>query len=90
MQVPTITSHILDTSRGAPALGLRVILEHRNGDGGELEHHSCLRLSESFSDSDGRCPNLLSSVPVFNQYVLLLYIIFMVFSRFRCRLAFTE
>ncbi len=43
-----ITTHILDTSRGEPAGGVRLLLEMRSGDG------KWARVAEASSGSDGR------------------------------------
>jgi 5-hydroxyisourate hydrolase len=47
-----ITTHILDTSRGCPAPGVLVVLEHERG-GGWLE------LGRGTTDADGRAKGLL-------------------------------
>ena len=43
----TLSTHVLDTSLGRPAAGVRVVLE---GDGGQL--------AEAVTDSDGRAADL--------------------------------
>jgi 5-hydroxyisourate hydrolase len=47
-----ITTHILDTSRGRPAGGVRVVLEVQAGEGWQL-------LGQGRTDADGRLKNLL-------------------------------
>ena len=49
----TISTHVLDTSLGAPATGVRVVLERINGDG----QPSPVAVGET--DSDGRLRDLL-------------------------------
>jgi 5-hydroxyisourate hydrolase len=47
-----ITTHVLDTSRGRPAIGVPVLLEIREGEGwGEIGH--------ALTDGDGRVRDLL-------------------------------
>ena len=48
-----ITTHILDTSRGLPASGVLVVLEHRD-EGGSHEE-----LGRGVTDADGRLKTLL-------------------------------
>ena len=47
-----ITTHILDTSRGRPAGGVRVVLEVQTGDGWDT-------LGQGSTDADGRLRELL-------------------------------
>jgi 5-hydroxyisourate hydrolase len=47
-----ITTHVLDTARGAPARGVPVRLERAQGDGWEL-------VGEGETDLDGRCKTLI-------------------------------
>ena len=49
-----ITTHVLDTSRGQPARGLRVTLARQ--DGGQW-----IALGDGVTDQDGRVSNLLAS-----------------------------
>lgn len=53
MKKSPITTHILDTSSGAPAQGVRVELFQRNGDAKE-------RIGEGVTDADGRVSDLLA------------------------------
>ena len=46
-----ITTHVLDTSRGRPAAGMRVELHRRYGEG-------WTPVGESHTDANGRCQNL--------------------------------
>lgn len=48
-----ITTHVLDTARGAPAAGVRIFLEQRAADG------SFLRVGHGETDADGRLRTLL-------------------------------
>ncbi|MBA3886347.1 MAG: hydroxyisourate hydrolase [Acidobacteria bacterium] len=48
-----ITTHVLDTSRGRPAPGVHVVLEHQQP-GGEW-----IRAGDGHTDADGRLRNLL-------------------------------
>ena len=47
-----ITTHVLDTSRGAPAAGLAVTLERRQGGAWQ-------RVNSAETSADGRTPDLL-------------------------------
>jgi 5-hydroxyisourate hydrolase len=49
----SVTTHVLDTSAGHPAAGVRVTLEARDGDDGWR------RLGEGTTDADGRLSGLL-------------------------------
>jgi 5-hydroxyisourate hydrolase len=49
---PTISTHVLDNERGQPAVGVRVVLERRDGD-----HH--IWLADAQTDTDGRIGSLL-------------------------------
>ena len=55
-----ITTHVLDTSRGAPASGIRVRLEM-------LEHGAWRELGSGNTDSDGRLKTLLPAGTVLSQ-----------------------
>ena len=46
-----ITTHVLDTARGRPAAGMRVVLEVRDGDGWAA-------VGGGVTDADGRVPGL--------------------------------
>ena len=50
---PTISTHVLDTERGAPAVGIRVTLYRLADDGRPL------RLTQALTDDDGRVRDLL-------------------------------
>ena len=50
-----ITSHVLDTSRGAPAAGISVILEIHTSDSGE---ENWTKVGGGTTNSDGRVPDL--------------------------------
>lgn len=52
-QVPTISTHVLDTERGAPAPGVHVTLYRLADDGRPL------RLTQALTDLDGRVRDLL-------------------------------
>lgn len=51
-----ITTHILDTVSGKPAAGIRLRLEKRDG-------NQWIAISESATDSDGRCRDLGDNAP---------------------------
>lgn len=48
-----LTTHVLDTARGKPAVGVPVVLERQRDDGSFTE------LAHSVTNGDGRCPGLL-------------------------------
>ncbi len=52
-QVPTISTHVLDTERGAPAVGVHVTLYRLADDGRPL------RMTQALTDADGRVRDLL-------------------------------
>ena len=52
-RVPTISSHVLDTSRGEPAAGLAVTISRVGAGGTETE------LATAMTDADGRIADLL-------------------------------
>ena len=53
-QRPTISTHVLDTERGVPAVGVRVTLLRLGvGDGGPI------RMTQALTDGDGRVRDLL-------------------------------
>lgn len=58
-----ITTHVLDTARGAPAAGVPIVLEQRASDGGFL------RIGHGETDADGRLRTLLASVAHFTAGV---------------------
>jgi 5-hydroxyisourate hydrolase-like protein (transthyretin family) len=49
----SITTHVLDTARGRPAAGMRVVLEARTGDGWTA-------VGGGVTDADGRVPGLVA------------------------------
>jgi 5-hydroxyisourate hydrolase len=51
--VPTISTHVLDTERGAPAVGVHVTLYRLADDGRPL------RITQALTDADGRVRDLL-------------------------------
>ena len=57
-----ISTHILDTTRGRPATGITVALEHHATDG------SWRRVSEGVTNEDGRVKPLLESIPGVGTY----------------------
>jgi len=59
---PTISTHVLDTERGAPAAGVPVTLYRLSDDGRPL------RLTQALTDSDGRVRDLLERPLVIGQY----------------------
>ena len=61
---PTISTHVLDTERGAPAPGVRVTLSRLDvGD-------SPIRMTQALTDGDGRVRDLLERPLVAGQYRL--------------------
>jgi len=56
-----ITSHVLDTSRGAPAANIEVTLEIRNGD-------EWASVGGGTTNDDGRVPDLMTSELVAGHY----------------------
>lgn len=48
-----ITTHVLDTAKGKPGEGIKIVLEKRNGDNYD-------KIGEGVTNSDGRLPGLLS------------------------------
>ncbi len=58
---PTISTHVLDNERGQPAVGVRVTLERRDGDG-------FVALTEATTNADGRVPDLLGRLLVAGVY----------------------
>jgi len=52
-RAPTISSHVLDTSRGAPVAGLSIMVSRVGADGSET------RLATVRTDADGRIADLL-------------------------------
>lgn len=48
-----VTTHVLDTARGIPARGIRVLLDREEQDG------TWIRLGEGLTNEDGRVTNLL-------------------------------
>jgi len=61
---PTISTHVLDTERGAPAVGIAVTLYRLSDDGRPL------RLTQALTDADGRVRDLLERPLVVGQYRL--------------------
>ena len=61
---PTISTHVLDTERGAPAVGIAVTLYRLSDDGRPL------RLTQALTDSDGRVRDLLERPIVAGGYRL--------------------
>jgi 5-hydroxyisourate hydrolase len=62
--VPTISTHVLDIERGAPAAGIAVTLYRLSDDGRPL------RLTQALTDADGRVRDLLERPIVAGQYRL--------------------
>jgi 5-hydroxyisourate hydrolase len=48
-----VTTHVLDTSRGRPAIGVEVILQIRSG-------HEWKQLGAGMTDTSGRCNTLMA------------------------------
>lgn len=62
--VPTISTHVLDTERGLPAVGVHVTLYRLAEDGRPL------RLSQALTDDGGRVPDLLGRPLLAGDYRL--------------------
>ena len=58
-----ITTHVLDTARGCPAAGVRVLLERAVGSGWHP-------VGRATTDADGRARDLLTSAPEDGHYRL--------------------
>ena len=61
---PTISTHVLDTEHGAPAVGVHVTLYRLSDDGRQL------RLTQALTDDDGRVRDLLERPLVAGGYRL--------------------
>jgi 5-hydroxyisourate hydrolase len=61
---PTISTHVLDAERGAPAAGVHVTLFRLGGDGGPI------RVTQALTDDDGRVRDLLERPLVAGDYRL--------------------
>lgn len=61
---PTISTHVLDTERGAPAVGVHVTLYRLSDDGRPL------RLTQALTDDNGRVRDLLERPLVVGEYRL--------------------
>jgi 5-hydroxyisourate hydrolase len=62
--VPTISTHVLDTELGKPAVGVHVTLSRLSDDGRPL------RLTQALTDGDGRVRDLLERPLVVGDYRL--------------------
>jgi 5-hydroxyisourate hydrolase len=62
--VPTISTHVLDTELGSPAVGVHVTLYRLSDDGRPL------RLTQALTDRDGRVRDLLERPLVVGDYRL--------------------
>ena len=56
----TLSTHVLDTSRGRPAVGLRIALESETGE----------PVADAVTDSDGRAPHLATGTLAAGTYRL--------------------
>ena len=61
---PTISTHVLDTEHGSPAVGVQVTLYRLSDDGRPL------RLTQALTDADGRVRDLLERPLVVGDYRL--------------------
>ena len=75
-----LTTHVLNTATGLPAVNIRLTIERSNGD--IVDNGSnWQKIGETYTNADGRAPNLLSSIEEvcidikFLKMVLVLYII---------------
>lgn len=64
LPAPTISTHVLDTELGAPAVGIHVTLYRILDDG------RALRLTQALTDDDGRVRDLLERPLVAGDYRL--------------------
>ncbi|MCG8460161.1 MAG: hydroxyisourate hydrolase [Holophagales bacterium] len=55
-----ITTHVLDTHLGRPAVGVPVLLERRRSPGGGMGSEEWQPLAEGETDADGRVADLLA------------------------------
>ena len=62
---PTISTHVLDVERGAPAQGVRVTLSRLDVSGGKP-----IRMTQALTDGDGRVRDLLERALVPGEYRL--------------------
>ena len=62
--VPTISTHVLDTGRGTPAVGIHVTL-YRLAESGKP-----IRLTQALTDADGRVRDLLERPLIAGDYRL--------------------
>ena len=60
----SITTHVLDTSRGRPAAGVPVLLEHKNPDG------AWIALGRGVTDTDGRLREIMPQPLVAGEFRL--------------------
>ena len=62
--LPPITTHVLDTARGAPATGVRITLDRANSSLDELvvSSESWERVGETRTNGDGRGPGLSATL----------------------------
>ena len=63
-----ISTHVLDTARGKPAVGVRVVLEHLDADGASLLGRE---ISRGETDADGRIRELSPAVLAAGRYRLI-------------------
>ena len=61
---PTISTHVLDTEHGTPAVGIHVTLYRL------AEHGKPLRLTQALTDADGRVRDLLERPLIAGDYRL--------------------
>ena len=59
--VPPITTHVLDTARGVPAVGMRITLDRADQSFTDVQT-SWERVGETITNSDGRGPGLSASL----------------------------
>ena len=57
--VSPITSHVLDTARGSPAEGVRIVLEKKAAGSSDVWEATAVAVT----NSDGRVPSLLPPAP---------------------------
>lgn len=63
--IPTISTHVLDTERGMPAVGVRVTLSRL-----DVGSDGPIRMTQALTDGDGRVRDLLERPMVAGSYRL--------------------
>ena len=61
-----VTTHVLDTAKGVPAAGVRIILDRRQQSEGEASQAVWERVGETVTNEDGRGPGLTAGLQIEN------------------------